>query len=351
MSADSPWGVSRGDDGRGGPPPRYSQTIADHMTRLQRIVTQSGPLSSPNDRVFLRNLYQGVNMTPTVDGPQANAALARIYRTYWLSLLTSYAPSIDRPPARPNDAPNPLQDYILHNAITQMGRLGGPDQPHDQGAIAAAAFESSTYTADEARAFADQVAYDRARLARRLNVGLSPPIAPTATLSGPAERQRAIQRAMDDRLCRPDSPPFFILFGGLEPTLPGLDARAFVLLWRGNGPMALFSENPSGRMRSFGDDGKLTEFYRARRGALQRLLIEASGESGASEFGLEEIPLDAMPPALEDFVYTMMQKPDPVSVPMHPAQGTLPAYRFSEPFFGAHVDECDLVAAILSRAP
>jgi len=322
----------------------YKRTLLNYITRMMRIEEQETPLS-PDDRAFLQNLYKGVNMVPRDDDKRVNDALAGIYVPFWLRIRSLYSPGLRLVPLPrdPNDALTPMQVYVVNNMFVQHARSGEAYMP-TWGQIAEEAFETGPYSLEEASDFARQMGDNYARMSDRATTSAGMLIAPTASLSGPVARNWAIERG----LCNPSGQPFFILVGALEPIAPRPEEVTFALLWYGNAPITLRTEDEQ-RLRTV--VSQLPPFLRSYRGAINEILLDASREDHVFDLGLVEIPLKAMPPALEDFVINMEQTPDTLNATPHPAHVNIPGYRFGPPYFGANVDECNLVAAVLSRLP
>jgi len=316
---------------------QFKQILSDYERRLRGTIASAG-LLSPQDRTFLTTLYKGVNMTPDVNNRASNEDLARIYRFFWKRLRGLYIPGFVLS-TDPSDPYTPRDAYIPPWLIVQRNRTGVSDHEESQ-AIVDAAFEPGTYSYHQAHDFADQAARGLERTLTRVRDNTLWKVAPTATLAGPLARGWVIERG----LCQQASQPLFILLGRLTPIDGGQNGGSFSMLWYGNGPLVIIRSDDQGNW--FPLVNQLPTFLGPYTDAVYGLLMDAASEAWATAYGLVPLDIDTMAPSVQDFVSATQEH----TYDDHPARDLIAQYRLEAPFYGAYVEQCDLLGALAQRS-
>jgi len=314
---------------------QYEQLFRDYEQHLRRINAQTGPLS-PKDTDFIEALYQGANLTPRA----LLHNLLDIYVKFWRAAGSLYTPELSRIVGGLSDPFTPRQAYAIPMMAVNQVRTGTA-AADNLAAINGATFSGRPYWVSEAMAFGEQAIRQLVRQIGRTTAGEHLTIAPTANLSGPLARRWAVEHG----LCQGDDQPYFILVGEPSPK-DFLDDYnvTFGLLWHGNTPVAAVSwADTTWRVTHRWK----TTLPTALVWATNHLLAELAAPPLGRDERLARVDEKDMPPSLEDLVRAMQSG----GREKHPGSRNLEDDydALLPPFYGAYVEPCDLMAAIVTR--
>ena len=323
---------------------QYERAIDGYMEHAYRAANQWEP-PLPDDEAFVEALYRGVNADPTTYDLNTNGFLTSvIYEDFWRTVRQAYTPNLPNVFNDPDDPFTPLRAYSIATLAAQRRGVGDSAAYRDLNVT----FDGKAYDVlYEAEAFAKQAANMFVRYVERANAGASQHgVAPMISLSGPLARRWAAEQ----ELCRHGGQPFFILVGHVEPRREYEEFSAAIgILWYGNELVTAVARSdyedrwiPLNQPEWPPAGTPLSELFESEPYAL---LGEFTKPPFGHDQGLAPIDEDDVPPALANFIAAVNGK-DHEGYPKS-IRDFDDYVAIIPPFYGAYIDPCDLVGALV----